>query len=540
MSALARTSESDCRTRTTGENCTARESWTRTKYSYDSLFRLASAVTNGSANYPKWGLSMTYDRYGNRTAQSVSSGCVSPMLCPTNSVTVSTATNRITGSPYAYDANGNTTNDGNNTLVYDAENRLLSATNGSASGTYTYDGNNLRAKKVSGSTTTVFIFSGSNVLAEYDNGASPSSPSREYIYSGSSLLAKIDSSGTKYYHQDHISNRLVTDSNGNTFEQLGHYPFGESWYNVSNDKLLFTSYQRDSESGNDYAMMRFGVNRLARFASPDRFAGSARNPQSLNHYTYTQNDPINLSDPSGLTPRMYACGGGFDVFHINGCVPWGSDGGGGGGGCTLDGIVTPCGAVQSLIGAGGADQCPANICEFISNGAFYRFSGSADGSSGYIRSDAPPGWSFGDFSNASLVVSAAANGTAVEPGQLTGRAAAAYKLLMALGVSPENITIYQNGTQSFAAILTDEGFNQLEDADVDSNVGDAFLHYPYSDGGRDNNTRDSLHFVWFDENLTDSTGGTGVYMQFHLDSSNPWAGGFWQHWGCDVFHITCH
>src|ERR1700675_2169892 len=35
MSALARTSERDCRTRTTDENCTANESWTRTKYAYD-------------------------------------------------------------------------------------------------------------------------------------------------------------------------------------------------------------------------------------------------------------------------------------------------------------------------------------------------------------------------------------------------------------------------------------------------------------------------------------------------------------------------
>src|ERR1700687_2868472 len=32
MSALARTSERDCRTWITGENCTANESWTRTKY----------------------------------------------------------------------------------------------------------------------------------------------------------------------------------------------------------------------------------------------------------------------------------------------------------------------------------------------------------------------------------------------------------------------------------------------------------------------------------------------------------------------------
>jgi hypothetical protein len=65
-------------------------------------------------------------------------------------------------------------------------------------------------------------------IAEYGNGALVGSPSREYIYSSSALLAKIDSTGTKYYHQDHLSNRLVTDSSGNTAAQLGHFPFGES------------------------------------------------------------------------------------------------------------------------------------------------------------------------------------------------------------------------------------------------------------------------------------------------------------------------
>jgi hypothetical protein len=55
----------------------------------------------------------------------------------------------------------------------------------------------------------VYIFSGSKVLAEYDNGAAPTSPSREYIYSGGALLAKIDSSGTKYYQRDQFSNRLA-------------------------------------------------------------------------------------------------------------------------------------------------------------------------------------------------------------------------------------------------------------------------------------------------------------------------------------------
>ncbi len=264
-------------------------------YAFDSLYRITAATTNGSSNYTKWGLQWTYDRYGNRLTQSQTYDAP-----PTNSVTVSATTNQITGSPYAYDANGNMTNDGNNTLVYDAENRVLSATNGGASGTYTYDGNSLRVKKASGSTTTVYIFSGSKVIAEYDNGAGVGSPSREYIYSGGTLLAKIDSSGTKYYHRDHLSNRVVTDSSGNALEQLGHYPFGESWYNASNDKLLFTTYERDAESGNDYAMARYNVNRLGRFSSPDPMAGSTSNPQSLNHYTFGLNDPVNLADPLGL------------------------------------------------------------------------------------------------------------------------------------------------------------------------------------------------------------------------------------------------
>jgi hypothetical protein len=177
----------------------------------------------------------------NRSTQSIYSGCVSPMTCPTSSVAVSATTNQLT-SPYAYDASGNMTNDGSNTLAYDGENRTASATNSGASGTYSYDGKGLRIKKVAGSTTTVYVFSARNVIAEYDNGAAPTALSREYLYSGATLIAKFDSTGTHYYHRDHLSNRLVTDSSGNVAEQLGHYPFGESWYNTSDDKLFFTTY----------------------------------------------------------------------------------------------------------------------------------------------------------------------------------------------------------------------------------------------------------------------------------------------------------
>jgi len=254
-------------------------------------------VTTGSGNYARWGVSESYDRYGNRLNQTATAGAP-----PQGSVVVDPTTNRITGTGYSFDASGNMTNDGPNmnTIVYDGENRATSSTATATSGAYTFDGNGRRVKKVAGSTTTVYIFSGSKVIAEYDNGAVPGSPTREYVYGGSVLLAKIDSSGTKYYHQDHLSNRLVTDSSGNTSAQMGHYPFGETWYNASNDKLVFTTYERDSESGNDYAQARMYVSRLARFSSPDPLAGSASTPQSWNRYSYVMDNPVNSTDPTGM------------------------------------------------------------------------------------------------------------------------------------------------------------------------------------------------------------------------------------------------
>ena len=125
------------------------------------------------------------------------------------------------------------------------------------------------------------------------------------IASGSTNYASgftYDSSGTKYHMSDHLSPRITTDTSGAVIGQQGHYRFGESWYAASTTtKFQFTSYERGAESGNDYAMARYHINRLGRFNSPDPIAGSIADPQSLNRYAYVRNDPIDLMDPLGLT-----------------------------------------------------------------------------------------------------------------------------------------------------------------------------------------------------------------------------------------------
>lgn len=95
--------------------------------------------------------------------------------------------------------------------------------------------------------------------------------------------------------------RVTTDTNGMKIGEQGHYPFGENRYSSSTTtKFRFTSYERDTESGNDYAIFRTHINRLGRFNRPDPVAGTIADPQSLNRYAYVLNDPVNFVDPIGL------------------------------------------------------------------------------------------------------------------------------------------------------------------------------------------------------------------------------------------------
>ena len=94
---------------------------------------------------------------------------------------------------------------------------------------------------------------------------------------------------------------MGTDVNGNSVNERGTYPFGESWYQSgsTSSQWICASYKRDIESSNDYALAREYVSTQGRFLSPDPLQGRAGDPQSWNRYAYVENDPINLRDPSG-------------------------------------------------------------------------------------------------------------------------------------------------------------------------------------------------------------------------------------------------
>jgi RHS repeat-associated protein len=259
-----------------------------------------------------------------------------PLSQPT--LTVNSATNRITNTGYTYDNAGNMTSDSANTYTFDGANRLT---------------------RING-TGPAYIYFG---------------PQRIKKVAGWQLLATIVGNTTTYHHPDHLSNRAESNSSGTRTRTFGHLPFGDLWYETGTaDKWKFTGYERDSgtgETGLDYANFRYYASGLAKFLSPDPLAGKIKMPASLNRYSYALNDPVSLFDPTGLqvvcarwehsddggvtwdpvTP--WDCQGSDGDGDGSGGGGHGGDNGGGGGGGGGNGGATkkqpPCNLTLNLI-----------------------------------------------------------------------------------------------------------------------------------------------------------------------------------------------
>jgi RHS repeat-associated protein len=92
---------------------------------------------------------------------------------------------------------------------------------------------------------------------------------------------------------------LITDENSQTYQTLAFAPYGELLVNVNNgsydESYKFTGYERDQESGLDYAHARSKDVNL-QFISTDPMWGKYPH---LSPYAYCGNNPINRVDKDG-------------------------------------------------------------------------------------------------------------------------------------------------------------------------------------------------------------------------------------------------
>ena len=185
-------------------NGSGQQAFTRS-YTYDNLNRLSSLSDSTSGN-PCPGLTWTYDAWGNRTDQTITSGS-----CGAWHSTVSTS-NRIASvgsTTYTYDAVGNLTYDGTHHYYYNAENQLIQVdgtlgTCSTAAACYVYDPQGHRAEKLIGTTATEYIYdleghlgvdvnwtcSSSCTISSSWNGA--------YLYMNGDLFAEYTPLSTRY------------------------------------------------------------------------------------------------------------------------------------------------------------------------------------------------------------------------------------------------------------------------------------------------------------------------------------------------------
>jgi RHS repeat-associated protein len=64
--------------------------------------------------------------------------------------------------------------------------------------------------------------------------------------------------------------------------------------------MHFTGKQWDAETNLDYFGARYDASSMGRFMTPDPLGGHTEDPQTLNRYAYVRNNPLNLTDPTGL------------------------------------------------------------------------------------------------------------------------------------------------------------------------------------------------------------------------------------------------
>jgi RHS repeat-associated protein len=128
---------------------------------------------------------------------------------------------------------------------------------------------------------------------------------RGEVYAGGRHLATYSggTSGALYFiHADWLgTERSRVTYAGAPYETCTSLAFGDSLSctGVDSGPLHFTSKERDAESGLDNFGARFYASSMARFASRDTGPYIWKDPQTLNRYTYTRNNPLKFIDPTG-------------------------------------------------------------------------------------------------------------------------------------------------------------------------------------------------------------------------------------------------
>ena len=200
-----------------------------------------------------------------------------------------------------YHENGQlTTGASSESLVYNWDGKLRSATKGTKSVSLKYDPSGNRIKKtssVSGTRKYIVDIVGELpvILLVLDNSQNVLN---RYIYSNSQIVAQhdVDDNNKLYFYlNDRLGSvRQVMDTSGNIVRLYTYEPFGTTLENEGtfDNAFMFTGQWFDSEIDWYYLRARPYVPYIGRFPTRDPVNGKFIEPLTLHKYLYCLNDPV--------------------------------------------------------------------------------------------------------------------------------------------------------------------------------------------------------------------------------------------------------
>jgi RHS repeat-associated protein len=233
--------------------------------------------------------------------------------------------NGLSTSTFSYDAAGNLTQkltDGTlTTYSWDYANRLIAIGVNNASTTFGYDAFGNRVLQTTATSTIIYPSKFFTIASSTGSGAKYSTTT-EYVFNGDTLLSTVDqqfasgnatgSAQTRYIHPDHLgSTSVVTDASGTVVQTLDYYPYGALRINSSvggaDSGRKYVDRFAD-QSTLDYLNARYYDSARGQFISEDPTFWALKmnlsDPQSLNSYSYANDNPVTKQDADGLAATV--------------------------------------------------------------------------------------------------------------------------------------------------------------------------------------------------------------------------------------------
>ena len=203
----------------------------------------------------------------------------------------------VNGASYTYETRGNLSVYGNKSLVFDIENRLASASSPTTL-TLTYDPVQRLQSTATTSATTNFLYDDANLAGEYDGAGNIL---RRYVFDPNTdePVAWYEGAGTadrRWLHADRQGSVIAwSTSTGALGAARGYGPYGEpaAW---SGSRFAYTGQIMIPELQLYYYNARVYDPAVGSFLQTDPTGYKS----DVNAYAYTNGDPVNGTDPSGL------------------------------------------------------------------------------------------------------------------------------------------------------------------------------------------------------------------------------------------------